>query len=70
MDAVANFCKPSAHGMEAGKLETQGRPCLHSEFKVSLGYMKLCTKKLTPVKFMNETNIGRRANVMADIAKS
>ena len=47
---VAHTVKPSTLEVEAEaeRLRVQGQPLLHSEFRISLGYMKLYLKKLKP----------------------
>jgi hypothetical protein len=42
---VIHTWNSSTHEMEAGVLEVQGHPRLHSEFRVSLGYRRPCSKR-------------------------
>lgn len=42
---MVHVCHPNTQEAEAEGSEVQGQPWLHSEFEVTLGYMRPCLKK-------------------------
>jgi hypothetical protein len=51
-------------GEEARRSEVQGHPRLHSEFRASLGYKKLCLRRIK-IKNMFSMKVCPRAGEMA-----
>jgi hypothetical protein len=51
---VVHIYNPSTQEMEVKEPEVQGHPCLHNDFKASLGFMRLCLKTNNRIETFSE----------------